>query len=71
MFNIWKQFQGTRSVERNPGQGCPRATTSREDLNLSIIARRNRDATVSQLSRRLYAAIGIPSFKGDCFQKTS
>ncbi|GFY07400.1 hypothetical protein TNCV_5085851 [Trichonephila clavipes] len=44
----------TRSVKRNPVQDCPRGTTSREDLHLSIIARRNRDATVSQLSRRLY-----------------
>ncbi|GFU12087.1 HTH_Tnp_Tc3_2 domain-containing protein [Trichonephila clavipes] len=47
--------QDTRSIERNPGKGCPRATMSREDLHLSIIAKRNRDATVSQLSRRLYA----------------
>ncbi|GFT33890.1 hypothetical protein TNCV_4383761 [Trichonephila clavipes] len=37
------------------GQGCPRATTSREDFHLSIIARRNRDDTVSRLYRRLYA----------------
>ncbi|GFX83088.1 HTH_Tnp_Tc3_2 domain-containing protein [Trichonephila clavipes] len=57
MFNIWKQFQDTRSVGRNPGQGCPRDTTSREDLHLSIIPRRNRDARVSQLSRRLYATV--------------
>ncbi|GFY28242.1 hypothetical protein TNCV_4395761 [Trichonephila clavipes] len=48
MFNLWKQFQDTRSVKRNPGQGCPRATTSRENLHLSITVRRNRDATVSQ-----------------------
>ncbi|GFT21720.1 HTH_Tnp_Tc3_2 domain-containing protein [Trichonephila clavipes] len=52
MFNLWKKFQDTRSK----GQGCSRATTSREDLHLSIIARRNMDATVSQLSRRLHAA---------------
>ncbi|GFX02311.1 HTH_Tnp_Tc3_2 domain-containing protein [Trichonephila clavipes] len=58
MFNLWKQFQDTRSFERNPRQDCPRVTTSREDLHLSIIARRNRDATVSQLSRILYAATG-------------
>ncbi|GFT21390.1 HTH_Tnp_Tc3_2 domain-containing protein [Trichonephila clavipes] len=55
MFNLWKQFQDTRSIQRNPSQDCPRATTSREDLHLSIIERRNRDAAVSQLSRRLHA----------------
>ncbi|GFX54072.1 transposable element Tc1 transposase [Trichonephila clavipes] len=49
---------GMRSVERKPGQVCPGATTSREDRHLSIIARRNRDVTVSQLSRKLYATTG-------------
>ncbi|GBN24544.1 hypothetical protein AVEN_242081-1, partial [Araneus ventricosus] len=34
-----------------PGQGHPRATTDTEDRYLSIIARRNRGATASQLSR--------------------
>lgn len=54
--NLWKQFQDTGSIERKPGQGRPRATTAREDRHLSIIARRNRGATASQLSRDLYAA---------------
>ncbi|GBN89465.1 hypothetical protein AVEN_258463-1 [Araneus ventricosus] len=40
--NSWKQFQDTRSIERKPGQGRPRATTATEDSYLSIIARRNR-----------------------------
>ncbi|GFU51700.1 hypothetical protein TNCV_83261 [Trichonephila clavipes] len=40
----------SKSIERNPGQGCPRAKTSREDLHLSIIVRGNRDAIVSQLA---------------------
>ncbi|GFX46394.1 uncharacterized protein TNCV_238561 [Trichonephila clavipes] len=40
--NSWKQFQDTGSIERNPGQGRPRATTAIEDCHLSIIARRNR-----------------------------
>ncbi|GFW06230.1 HTH_Tnp_Tc3_2 domain-containing protein [Trichonephila clavipes] len=57
--NLWKRFQDTGSIERKPGQGRPRATTAREDRHLSIIARRNRGATASQLSRYLYAASGI------------
>ncbi|GBN12477.1 Transposable element Tc1 transposase [Araneus ventricosus] len=56
--NLWKQFQDTGSIERKPGQGRPRATTAREDRYLSIIARRNRGATVSQLSRDFRAATG-------------
>ncbi|GBO40383.1 hypothetical protein AVEN_212963-1 [Araneus ventricosus] len=56
--NLWKQFQDTGSIERKPRQGRPRATTSTEDRYLSIIARRNRAATASQLSRDLCAATG-------------
>ncbi|GBM77396.1 hypothetical protein AVEN_213857-1 [Araneus ventricosus] len=56
--NLWKQFQDAGSIERKPGQGPSRATTATEDRYLSIIARRNRCATVSQLSRDLYAATG-------------
>ncbi|GBM00746.1 hypothetical protein AVEN_150913-1 [Araneus ventricosus] len=56
--NLWKQFQDTGSIERKPGQGHPRATTATEDRYLSIIARLNRGATASQLSRDLYAATG-------------
>ncbi|GBN14676.1 Transposable element Tcb2 transposase [Araneus ventricosus] len=56
--NLWKQFQVIGSIERKAGQGRPRATTATEDRYLSIIARRNRDATASQLSRDLYAATG-------------
>ncbi|GBN46032.1 Transposable element Tc1 transposase [Araneus ventricosus] len=56
--NLWKQFQDTGSIERKPRQGRPKATTVTEDRYLSIIARRNRGATASQLSRDLYAATG-------------
>ncbi|GBO11641.1 Transposable element Tc1 transposase [Araneus ventricosus] len=54
--NLWKQFQDTRSIKRKPGQGHPKATTATEDCYSSIIARCNRGATASQLSRDLYAA---------------
>ncbi|GFT64783.1 transposable element Tcb2 transposase [Trichonephila clavipes] len=56
MCNLQKQFQDTKSIERKPGQGRPRATTATEDRHLSIIARRNRETTASQLSHYLYAA---------------
>ncbi|GBN82143.1 Transposable element Tcb2 transposase [Araneus ventricosus] len=56
--NLWKQFQDTGSIEKKHGKGRPRATTATEDRYLSIIARRNRGATASQLSRDLYAATG-------------
>ncbi|GFS71663.1 HTH_Tnp_Tc3_2 domain-containing protein [Trichonephila clavipes] len=46
------------SIERNPGQGRPRAMAARDDHLLLIIAKRNRGATASQLSRYLYAATG-------------
>ncbi|GBL73652.1 hypothetical protein AVEN_230654-1 [Araneus ventricosus] len=68
--NLWKQFQDTGSIERKPGQGRPRATTVTEDRYLSIIARRNRSATASQLSRDLYAATGTRVTRVT-FQKTS
>ncbi|GFX58547.1 HTH_Tnp_Tc3_2 domain-containing protein [Trichonephila clavipes] len=49
--NLWNG-----SLERKPGQGRPKATTAREDQHLSIIVRRNREATTSKLSRYFYAA---------------
>ncbi|KFM69306.1 hypothetical protein X975_03074, partial [Stegodyphus mimosarum] len=58
MCNLWKQFQDTGSIERKPGQRRLRATMARKDCYLSILARRNREATASQLSRYLYAATG-------------
>ncbi|GFX18083.1 HTH_Tnp_Tc3_2 domain-containing protein [Trichonephila clavipes] len=56
MCYLWKQFQDTGSIEKKPGQGRLRASAAREDRHLSIIARRNRGATVFQFSRYLYAA---------------
>ncbi|GFU69099.1 HTH_Tnp_Tc3_2 domain-containing protein [Trichonephila clavipes] len=70
MCNLWKQFQDTGSIKRKPRQGRPRARTAREERHLSIIARRNRGTTASQLSRYLYAATGA-RVSTDCFKKTS
>ncbi|GBO26509.1 hypothetical protein AVEN_53650-1 [Araneus ventricosus] len=56
VYDLWKQFQDTGSIERKPGQGRPRATKATEKRYLAIIARRNRGAKASQLSRDLYAA---------------
>ncbi|GFW86531.1 HTH_Tnp_Tc3_2 domain-containing protein [Trichonephila clavipes] len=58
LCDLRKLFQDTGSIERKPRKGYPRATTAREDIRLSIIARHNRGSTVSQLSRYLYAATG-------------
>ncbi|GFW97766.1 hypothetical protein TNCV_1425291 [Trichonephila clavipes] len=45
-------------IRREKARSHPRATTAKEDNHLSIIARHKRDATTTQLSRELYAAIG-------------
>ncbi|GBN90069.1 hypothetical protein AVEN_160514-1 [Araneus ventricosus] len=49
---------GYRIHREKAGQGRSRVTTATEDRYWSIIARRNRGATASQLSRDLYAATG-------------
>ncbi|GBO26770.1 hypothetical protein AVEN_248977-1 [Araneus ventricosus] len=66
--NLRKQFQNTGSIERKLKvvQEPPRP---QKHLYLSIIARRKRGATASQLSRDLYAATRTRVYKGDCFQK--
>jgi transposase len=57
--NLWKQFQDTGSIQRKSGQGRAKATmTATGDRYLSILTRRNRGATASQLSRDLYASTG-------------
>ncbi|GBN89255.1 hypothetical protein AVEN_212821-1 [Araneus ventricosus] len=60
---------GYRSTERKPGKGRPRAITATEDQKLlSIIARRNRGSTTSQLSRTVCTQESV--YQGcDCFQK--
>ncbi|GFX93810.1 hypothetical protein TNCV_1589861 [Trichonephila clavipes] len=50
-------FLDTGSVERKPGKGHSRATTTREDHHLSMMARSNRNATASQLFRQHEAII--------------
>ncbi|GFS94201.1 HTH_Tnp_Tc3_2 domain-containing protein [Trichonephila clavipes] len=70
VFNLWKQFQDTKSVKKKVGKGHPRAVTARKDRHLFIITRRYRDTTASQLSRVLSSHMN-PSSKCDCFQKTS
>ncbi|GFX33795.1 HTH_Tnp_Tc3_2 domain-containing protein [Trichonephila clavipes] len=53
-----EQIQNTGSIERKREQGPPRATTARKDRHWSILVRRNRETTASQLSGYLYAATG-------------
>lgn len=55
-----KQFRDTRFIERNPGQGPPRAATAKYDCYLSIAVRRKRDATDFQLPRDFYGVTGRP-----------
>lgn len=55
---VWSRFLSTGSVDRQPGQGRPRATTASEDRFLSLSARRNREATTRDLVLDLQAATG-------------
>lgn len=52
----FKNRKSRRSIKRRPGQDRVRAMAGNEDQYFSITARRNRSATVSQLSRDLHAA---------------
>ncbi|UYV63884.1 hypothetical protein LAZ67_2005884 [Cordylochernes scorpioides] len=56
---LWKKFQTTANVARTPGQGRPRVTTLNQDRYLSLLMRRNRRMTASQLRSDLNAATGV------------
>ncbi|UYV61469.1 hypothetical protein LAZ67_1004962, partial [Cordylochernes scorpioides] len=56
---LWKKFQTTANVARTPGQGRPSVTTLNQDRYLSILVRRNRRMTASQLRSDLNAATGV------------
>ncbi|UYV65665.1 hypothetical protein LAZ67_3005028 [Cordylochernes scorpioides] len=56
---LWKKFQTTANVARTPGQGRPRVTTLNQDRYLSLLVRRNRRMTASQLRSDLNAATGV------------
>lgn len=55
---LWKQFTETGTVVRRPGQGRKMASTAAEDRYLRLLAKRDRSATATQLSRNLYNATG-------------
>ncbi|UYV68119.1 hypothetical protein LAZ67_5003107 [Cordylochernes scorpioides] len=48
-----------RIVQRTPGQGRPKVTTLNQDRYLSLLVRRNRRMTASQLRSDLNAATGV------------
>ncbi|UYV85161.1 CD109 [Cordylochernes scorpioides] len=56
---LWKKFQTTANFARTPGQGRPRVTTLNQDRYLSLLVRRNRRMTASQLRSDLNAATGV------------
>ncbi|UYV64209.1 hypothetical protein LAZ67_2007040 [Cordylochernes scorpioides] len=56
---LWKKFQTTANVARTPGQGRPKVTTLNQDRYLSLLVRRNRRMTASQLRSDLNAATGV------------
>ncbi|UYV63858.1 hypothetical protein LAZ67_2005841, partial [Cordylochernes scorpioides] len=56
---LWKEFQTTANVARTPEQGRPRVTTLNQDRYLSLLVRRNRRMTASQLRSDLNAATGV------------
>ncbi|GFV46966.1 HTH_Tnp_Tc3_2 domain-containing protein [Trichonephila clavipes] len=54
VFNLTKQFQNT--AFKKPRQGLSRATTTREDSHLSIIARHNRYVVALRFSHEFLAS---------------
>ncbi|UYV65361.1 hypothetical protein LAZ67_3004051 [Cordylochernes scorpioides] len=56
---LWKKIQTTANVARTPGQGRSRVTTLNQDRYLSLLMRRNRRMTASQLRSDLNAATGF------------
>ncbi|UYV83336.1 hypothetical protein LAZ67_23000615 [Cordylochernes scorpioides] len=56
---LWKKFQTTANVARTAEQGRPRVTTLNQDRYLSLLVRRNRRMTASQLRSDLNAAKGV------------
>ncbi|GFX26464.1 transposable element Tcb1 transposase [Trichonephila clavipes] len=55
---LWQQFQEDSNVSRCYSTGRPRVTTPNEDRYLAVTAKRNRQSTVSDLSRQLSSATG-------------
>ncbi|UYV63350.1 hypothetical protein LAZ67_2003812 [Cordylochernes scorpioides] len=56
---LWKKIKTTANVARTPGHGRPRVTTLNQDRYLSLLVRRNRRMTASQLRSDLNAATGV------------
>ncbi|UYV66553.1 hypothetical protein LAZ67_4002055 [Cordylochernes scorpioides] len=56
---VCKKFQTTANVARTPGKGRPRVTTLNQDRYLSLLVRRNRRITASQLRSDLNADTGV------------
>lgn len=56
VFNLCKQLNNTKSIERKAGRGRPRATKANEDHYIFMVARSNRGATASNLSPDLFTA---------------
>lgn len=68
VYNLWKQFKVTGSIERKPSQDGPRATTANEERYLSITGSVNKTATASQLSWTFMRPQGV-EFQGLLFVK--
>ncbi|UYV63860.1 hypothetical protein LAZ67_2005843 [Cordylochernes scorpioides] len=56
---LWKNIQTAANVARTPEKGRPRVTTLNKDRYLSLLVRRNRRTTASQLRSDLNAATGV------------
>ncbi|GFW84143.1 transposable element Tcb1 transposase [Trichonephila clavipes] len=55
---LWQRFQDDGSVSRYYSTGHPRVTMPNEDRYLTVIAKRNRRSTASDLYRQLSSATG-------------
>ncbi|GFY01767.1 transposable element Tc3 transposase [Trichonephila clavipes] len=57
---IWRQFQTTGTANRGFSSGRPRGTTSADDRNIVLQARRNRRQTAGEIARHTTQATGRP-----------
>jgi len=56
---LWDKFQNTGTVKRRPQTGRPKKTTAPQDREITLMAKRNRLSSASELNREFRNATGI------------